>query len=135
MILKIFEKHREGVMYLVFGAFTTAVNFIVSFILERLSVPVEINTAVAWTVAVLFAYITNRKWVFNARSDKILREIMSFYGARVATGVVDVILMTVGVRWLGLWFWGVKIVVSVLVIILNYFASKYFVFRKKNKDA
>lgn len=102
-----------------------------------LSLNTMASTIIAWALAVLFAYITNRKWVFHseAKSDKeIIREVISFYGCRVVTGIVDWACMFVLVELLA---WNdvfVKFSANVLVIILNYIASKVVIFKKRTES-
>ena len=128
-------------MYLIFGVSTTLVNWVVYTPLVNLAgVNTTLANGIAWFVAVLYAYVTNKLFVFESKSWKasvLVREILSFFGARVASGVFEIflpeILMKLGLNQT---FFGIeggiaKIVVSVLVIVLNYIFSKLFVFRKK----
>ena len=91
------------------------------------------GTIIAWFFAVLFAYITNRKWVFRSEASaprEIAREVLSFYLCRLATGILDWVLMYLLVdqlHWNDLY---VKVAVNILVILLNYVASKLLIFRK-----
>ena len=134
-IKALFEKYREAVMYLFFGGCTTLVNFAVYWLCTR---PVHMGevaaTAVAWVLSVLFAYVTNRKWVFESQAKgakAITGEMVNFFAGRAATGVMDVAIMFVSVTMLGLPDMVMKILSNVLVIILNYFISKLIVFREK----
>ena len=125
-------------MYLFFGVCTTLVNIISYYVFAHiLKCSVMLSTIVAWVLAVLFAYITNRKWVFESKAKnkkEIFSEIVSFFSCRLATGVVD---------WLGMYFFVeklgfndvvIKAIVNIVVIILNYIFSKLIVFTdKKNK--
>jgi putative flippase GtrA len=92
------------------------------------------STILAWLLAVLFAYVTNRKWVFHSKADtakEVVKEIISFFACRFATGVVDWLCMFIFADLLA---WNdviVKFAANVLVIVLNYFASKLIIFRKK----
>lgn len=141
MIKELFKKYKEIIMYLIFGVTTTLVNWVVyTPMVNLLSVNETAANAVAWFVAVLYAYITNKLFVFESKSWKasvLLREIISFFGARVASGVFEIFLPGLLIKLgLGHSFFGIKggvakIVVSVLVIVLNYIFSKLFVFRKK----
>ena len=89
----------------------------------------------AWICSVLFAYITNRKWVFHSEamgSAAILKEMISFFACRLLTGVVDWLCMLIFVDLL---YWNdmvIKIGANVLVIILNYVASKLVIFKKQH---
>lgn len=140
-IAELFKKYKEIIMYLIFGVSTTLVNWVVYTPLVNLAgVNTTLANGIAWFVAVLYAYVTNKLFVFESKSWKasvLVREILSFFGARVASGVFEIflpeILMKLGLNQT---FFGIeggiaKIVVSVLVIVLNYIFSKLFVFRKK----
>lgn len=132
------KKHR-GLCYLVFGALTTAVNILVYtsyyYIFE---INNSISNIIAWISSVVFAYITNKLWVFNNWGFKIqtlLREVLTFSLSRLVTGVLDIIVMYVLVDVWGLTAWVIKIISNIIVIILNYFASKQFVFVNTRKDS
>ena len=117
-------------MYLVFGVFTTVVNIVVYFLsAELLHINYLISNALAWFLSVLFAYITNRKYVFESNSQNILKEAVSFFSSRLATGILDMVLM-----WLFVYFNVVndviaKVIVNVIVVVLNYVLSKLDVFK------
>ncbi len=127
-------KYRGVILYIVFGAMTTLVNMAVYWLcFDVLGIPNVISTVVAWALAVGFAFITNKLWVFDSRSfdGKTLRhEIPAFFGARFLTGLLDVGIMYVTVdvmRWNAI-VW--KLTSNIIVIILNYIASKLVIFRK-----
>ena len=136
-------KHREVVAYLFFGGVTTLVNIAAYALLARLGLSTGVANAIAWAVAVLVAYLTNRRWVFasKTRGAAAVREFVAFVAARVGTGLLDEAIMVLGVDRLGpaivaperldLWGLGVKVFSNVLVIILNYVFSKLFIFKKK----
>ena len=128
-------KYKDIVLYLFFGVCTTLVNVIAYWICAY---PLDINTMtstiIAWVLAVLFAYITNRNWVFQSEahtSKDILKEIISFFGCRFATGIVDWVCMFIFVQLFCLNDIFVKVATNVLVVVLNYVASKIIIFRKK----
>lgn len=133
---KLIKKYKDVIPYLFFGICTTLVN-VASYWLfaHSLKLNTMISTLVAWILAVLFAYITNRKWVFHSEAhtmSEIVKEIVSFFGCRIATGVVDWGCMFVFVELL---LWNdviIKFLANVLVIILNYVASKLLIFKKKS---
>ena len=135
MLKRLYEKHKDLIPYAFFGVLTTVINTVVYWLCAHpLGMPVVPSTVIAWLLAVLFAYLTNRKWVFHSeavtRREKV-REILSFYGCRLATGVIDWLCMYVFVDLLHLNDVAVKIGVNILVIILNYIGSKLLVFKKK----
>ncbi len=140
-IKELFLQFKEQISYLFFGVLTTVVNWIVYALFMLISgVNVEVANAVAGVVAILFAYVTNRIFVFESESKnkkEILLEFLRFLGGRAVTFVVEVAGVP-ALYYLGLnqEIFGVegafaKIVVSVVVIILNYVFSKLFVFTKK----
>ena len=129
---------KEILLYLVFGALTTAVSFgtawIAKAVLEGSPLMESVSTVFSWICAVTFAYLTNRKWVFESTAHgapAILREIVSFYGGRVATLLFETACMQVVAGWLGVNYWVTKIAANVVVLILNYVISKWLVFKKK----
>lgn len=137
---------KEVVLYLVFGFLTTVLNFAV-YHLFNLWTDVLISNVIAWIAAVVFAYITNKLFVFESKSwapALVIREALSFAAAR---------LLTLGIEELGLFIMitklrldlalntplisgknTIKIILSVIVIILNYVFSKVIIFKKKQKN-
>ena len=140
-IKELCQKHKEIVNYLIFGAAATFLNWIVySVLVKGFSVNENVSNVIAWAFAVAFAFVTNKWWVFESKNrDKqvILKEGLSFLGSRLATGVVEIglfpILKAVGLdqSFLGVDGFVAKIVVTIIVIILNYIFSKFIVFRKE----
>ena len=135
-IIELWERYREVILYLVFGVATTLVNFMVFYLLDFLGVHYLASTLIAWFVSVLFAYLTNRRFVFQSEAHtagKILVEAVLFFAGRGVSGLLDLGLMALGVEvfeWdQRIW----KIPVNVLVIILNYVISKILVFRKSKE--
>ena len=135
MIKRIFKKYKEIILYVFFGGCTTLVNIIVYYVCAHpMSLATVPSTVIAWILSVAFAYITNRIYVFESRSKvymAVLREIVSFVSCRLLTGLMDMAIMFVCVDLLGLNDLVIKILSNVLVIILNYIASKCLIFRKK----
>ena len=121
---------RELILYVVFGAFTFFVNLISYFFFANmLGINYLVSNAIAWFLSVLFAYITNRIWVFESKSPNILKEMSLFFGGRIFSGVVDMLLMYTFIDLLVLDSTMSKIVVQIIVIILNYIFSKLIVFK------
>ena len=115
-------------MYLVFGVLTTVVNIVVYYVAaDCLKINYLIANIAAWF---LFAYVTNRKYVFESKSDHILKEMISFFSARLATGALDMGFMYVTVNFQILPDFIAKIVANIFVIIANYVLSKLFIFKK-----
>ena len=131
---QLIQKHWDILSYLFFGALTTVVNYIVYFpCYNWLGLSASVSNVIAWVVAVAFAYVTNKPFVFKSYdwSLKVVGpELIKFVGCRVGSGVLETAILFVTVDWLhwngNLW----KIVTSVLVVILNYIGSKLLVFRK-----
>ena len=129
------QKRYDILAYLFFGGLTTVVNFVVYWLLYNLAGLLAVaSTVIAWAVSVLFAYVTNKPFVFRSHDwslPVVLPEFGKFVGCRVGSGLLEtaVIFLTVDVMHLN----GnvIKIVVSVFVVILNYVASKLVVFRKR----
>jgi putative flippase GtrA len=133
-IKSVFAKHRELILYVIFGGLTTAVDWCISFLLYSLDVNVHVADVIAWCAAVLFAFVTNRILVFQSgerRAMGVLRELSTFAGGRVLTLLLQELVVFVFYDLIGWSAYLVKLVAAVLVIVLNYFISKLLVFRKK----
>ena len=164
---QLYLQHKEIILYLIFGVLTTFVGWAVYFAVLipgklLLGIPVEDTTSarylalytaaqiLQWVLAVLFAFFTNRKFVFEGaeQGDRVLRQLAGFSGGRVATFFVDYLVTLVGGQGLGWLFpslssvmllareWNfneifAKVLAAVIVIVANYFFSKLLVFRKK----
>ncbi|MBQ6512756.1 GtrA family protein [Methanobrevibacter sp.] len=121
---------RELILYVFFGTLTFFVNVIVYFLFENIfGVNYIISNIIAWFFSVLFAYITNRIWVFESKSSNIIKEMSLFFGGRIFSGVVDTGLMYLFIDILTIGDLISKIVVQVIVVILNYVFSKLIVFK------
>lgn len=127
----IIQKNKEIIMYLVFGVLTTVVNIVVYYIFSNLlHMNYLFSNAMAWFLSVLFAYVTNRKYVFGSKNNQIIKEAISFFGSRLATGIMDMMLMWFLVNFNIVNDVVAKVVVNVIVVILNYILSKLVVFKK-----
>ena len=129
-----FYKYKEQILYLFWGAATTGVNYCVYFLCTRLFfldiIPAD---ALAWLCSVLFAFWTNKCFVFASKSWKPASAFPEFYrfaGARVFSGLLEMGILWLCVEVLHLHDGVVKLFASVLVVIANYIFSKLFVFRK-----
>ena len=136
-MMRLIRKYRDLILYAVFGVLTTLVNTVVYWLCAHpLGMPVVPSSVIAWFFAVLFAYLTNRKWVFHSEAEtasEIAAEMASFFLCRIATGVLDWVLMYIFAEKMQLNDLAVKIAVNILVILLNYVASKLLVFRRRKK--
>ena len=134
---ELFYKYLHVILYGVFGILTTITNIVVYWCMAHvLQVGTMPSTLTAWLCAVLFAYVTNRKWVFgsNAIGKKgVLEELLSFFACRIATGVLDWGCMFFFVDVLHINDIFIKISTNILVIVLNYVASKLVIFKKRKE--
>ena len=122
---------REIILYLIFGVLTTLINILAYLLLYYIfKFSNTLSTVVSWFLSVVFAYITNRIWVFESKSKNAAKETAEFFMLRTATGALDVAIMYIGVDLLlfeGTW---IKIFSNIIVVVLNYIASKLFIFKK-----
>ncbi len=131
-----YRKYKEGILYLFFGGLTTLVS-VGSFAWGNVGLKLEALWAnvLSWVLAVTFAYVTNRIWVFQSQVQSIqgiLREIMSFFGGRLATLAVEELILFTGIHLLGMNSLAVKITAQFVIVVLNYVVSRLFVFRDRS---
>ena len=138
---QLFVKYRELILYVFFGGLTTLVNWGLYWLLANpFGVPYLWATAIAQIASILFAYVTNRIWVFQSKARgfrEVSLEMLRFFGARGVSFFLDLGCMYVGVDLLHINDTWMKLLANILVIIANYVFSKVFVFRKgqeKSKD-
>ncbi len=129
----LYKKYKMPLLYIFFGAVTTIVNWGVYFVcIVPLNMSMEVANAIAWVVAVLVAFVTNKLFVFESKStEKLLPEFMKFIPARLLSLGIEYLVLLLGVRVIGIDELIVKIPATVLVLVLNYIASKWFIFAKK----
>ena len=134
-IIQLVKKYWSIISYLFFGVVTTVVNMVVYYLCYHLwGISSDLSTVIAWVIAVLTAFLTNKPFVFGSHdwSPKVLLpEAGSFFGCRLGSGLVELVLMHITVEMLGLPGMLMKLLVNVVVVILNYVASNLLVFRKK----
>lgn len=134
-LFALLKKHEEVISYLFFGGLTTLVNYIVYLpCYNLLHLSGAVSNAVAWVAAVAFAYLTNKPFVFKSHdwsAKTVIPELTKFVSCRIGSGLLETAIIFVLVDWLGLDGNVIKLATSVLVVILNYVASKMLVFRKK----
>jgi len=137
--------NKETISYLIFGVLTTIVNYVVYILAmilcgvsegeEGFLFYVSASTVIAWIFAVAFAYITNKLYVFESKSFEpklIIKEVSAFVGARLFSLGCEVVWMTVVVSpSIGMNDKIAKILANVFIVIINYFFSKMFIFKKK----
>lgn len=134
---EIYKANKQMVLYLFFGVCTTVINIICYGIWnEILSLNNITSTILAWLVAVFFAFVTNKVYVFESQRTKTserLSEMASFFFCRIITGVLDVVIMAITVdilKWNSL-IW--KLISNIIVTVVNYIASKFLIFKDTNK--
>ena len=129
------EKYKDIVPYAIFGILTTIINIVVYlFFAHILKKEIMLSTLAAWFLSVLFAYVTNRKWVFHSgvlTFSNIIREAVAFFICRLATGIADILIMFIFVNIFHFNDLFIKIISNIAVIILNYVASKWIIFNHK----
>lgn len=125
------------ILYVVFGVLTTAINYGSYFLLAHpAGVSVLASNVIAWILGVLFAFVTNKLLVFDSKSlrfDLVLKELISFVACRLFSGALDTAIMLVFVNMLHFNDLIIKLASNVLVIIINYVLSKFFIFAPKGK--
>ena len=137
---KIWSKYKEVLLYLVFGLSTTAINWLIYMLFNGVfDVEMTISNGCAWGVAVLFAFLTNKWFVFESKCMTfgiLFKEAMTFMGARIFSGLLEIFLPTflfsIGIdqSLFGIQGFWAKLIVSFIVVFLNYILSKIWVFKK-----
>ena len=132
-----YRNHQEGMRYLIFGGLTTLLNIVLyAFLYYICRINNAISNALAWILCATFAYITNRKYVFDSKVNTklgVLKEAFYFYACRLATLVIDEGIMILTVDKLGWHALLMKVIANIVVIILNFILSKILIFKKKGK--
>ena len=132
---KLLEKYWDILTYLFFGVLTTVVNYLIYLpCYNWLHWSAGLSNVLAWIVAVAFAFLTNKPFVFKSKDwswNVVWPELTKFVGCRIGSGLLETAILLIAVDWLhgngNVW----KLVTAVLVIVLNYVGSKFLVFKKK----
>lgn len=134
-IRALIRKYYDILAYLFFGVLTTVVNYIVYLpCYNLLHLSAAVSNVIAWVAAVVFAYLTNKPFVFKSHdwsAKTVIPELTKFVGSRIVSGALETAIIFVTVDWL---CWNgnlMKLVTSVLVVVINYIASKLLVFKKQ----
>ncbi|MBS7577513.1 MULTISPECIES: GtrA family protein [unclassified Enterococcus] len=131
----VIKRHQEVILYLFFGGLTTLVNLIsYSACRAFFDFNYQISTIIAWFLSVLFAYLTNKLFVFNRRDVKgqeLVKEIYLFYVYRVISLLMEMLILFIFFKKLQLNEAAVKISAQIIVILANYIFSKYLIFFKR----
>ena len=130
----LYQKRKAVLLYVLFGGLTTVISIGTFWVgHDVLSLNEHIANILSWVLAVLFAFVTNRVWVFSAPTKTktaFFGQLLRFYGGRLTTLGVEEILLFVFITVLKVNGLAVKVGAQVVVLILNYVVNKYFVFKK-----
>lgn len=131
----LYHKYEDIILYLFFGGLTTLINYLAYLpCYNILGIPAAISNMIAWVVAVIFAFLTNKPFVFKSHDwsrKTLIPELVKFISCRVGSGLLETLIIFVSVDLLTINGNIMKLVTSVLVVILNYIGSKLLVFKKK----
>ena len=131
-LLKDKDKMKHYILYIVFGVLSTAVDFLTFYLISTFIPTLDENIANAIGVfaAIVFAYFTNREYVFNSKEENKLKEFLKFFLGRMSSTVFNIAAFWVLTTFTSINEFIIKAIISVVVIILNYIISKLFVFNK-----
>ena len=132
-VISYIKKHRDIVSYIAFGVLTTVVNFLVFlFSRELLKMSATASNIIAWVIAVLFAFLTNKPFVFKSKNwsrEVVIPEFIKFVTCRVGSGILETVFLFITVdciNWNGT---VLKLIASGFVMVLNYIFGKYIAFK------
>ena len=136
-IKEMYLKYKEIISYLIFGVLTTVVSLgvyyicVYTFLNPENVVQLQIANIISWVAGVAFAYVTNRKFVFESKEENKLKEAGKFVTSRITTLLMDMAIMFIGVTLCKFNDKIIKLISQVVVIVMNYLLSKIIVFKKK----
>ena len=134
-MIKLTKEYKETISYLIFGILSTIVNIATYVFFSRIiKINFMVSNIIAWFVAVIFAYITNKFFVFESKNINIkfiLKEITSFMSLRIVSGLTELILMYIMINLMLINDFIVKIITNIVVVILNFIFSKLIIFKNK----
>lgn len=136
-IKEMYLKYKEIISYLIFGVLTTVVSLgvyyicVYTFLNPENVVQLQIANIISWVAGVAFAYVTNRKFVFESKEENKLKEAGKFVTSRITTLLMDMVIMFIGVTLCKFNDKIIKLISQVVVIVMNYLLSKIIVFKKK----
>jgi Predicted membrane protein len=140
---KMYKEHKEPILYVFFGGFTTLISLASYMVFVWLGLDLNVSNILSWVCGVLFAFVSNKWFVFSSKSTEkttVIRELGSFVGARIFTGVLAAILFPIllavgfGGEFMGTEGFLARIITSIIEIILNWIFSKYLIFVKKEEN-
>lgn len=132
-MISLLKKYRELILYLVFGVLTTVVNIVTYYLCKQVGIEYQIGNIIAWIFSVLFAFITNKIYVFESNktdSKTLIKEISSFFSFRLLSLAMDMGCMYILVEVVAIDDMIAKIISNIIVIVANYIFSKLFIFKK-----
>ncbi|KRM75230.1 GtrA family protein [Secundilactobacillus collinoides] len=133
-IKQLWQQYASVISYLVFGVLTTVVNIGVFDVLDTYAHwNYQVATVLAWFISVLFAYITNKLWVFNSKtttSQALMTELGSFFFFRILSLFMDMAMMWLGISILHASPLLTKVVDNVVIVVVNYLFSRVFIFKR-----
>lgn len=133
--MKLFNKYRDFIIYTVFGAQATLLNaFLYMLFYQKLLINNVVSTILAWTVTFVFAFITNKFFVYRSKEKRIkyiIIEFINFFLCRSFSGLFDVMFMFISVDLLKLYPLLMKFISAIFVGLINYFGGKLFIFKRK----
>jgi len=134
-IKELFTKYREIINYLIIGVSTTTINYISFVLLTKLyNIDIHTSNIIAWVISVIFAYFTNKLFVFESKSFKfnvLGKEILSFGAARILSLLLEELILFIFVDKLGMEKLIIKLIANIIVVIVNYILSKFIIFKKE----
>lgn len=137
IIKSLLLKYKSLILYLIFGVLTTIINVITYHVCYEIThITNLISTVIAWIIAVAFAYVTNKLFVFESKhaGSEAIKEAIKFFACRIGTGLIEIAFMYVFVDVLTFNGTVMKLITNVIVIIVNYIASKFIIFNISNKN-
>ncbi|WP_051560258.1 GtrA family protein [Clostridium beijerinckii] len=126
--------NNEAIKYIIFGALTTLINIVVYLALNNMGILYITSNTIAFIISITFAFITNKIYVFNSdiwNMKVVIREGMTFTCSRLASFVIDTLLMILLIEIICMNDFISKVIVNVIVIFINYVLSKFIVFKNR----
>jgi len=137
-VKQLMKKYEELIKYLIIGVLTTALNYtIFALLVSVVKMDLHASNLIAWLAGVIFAYITNKLFVFESKSFKfqvLSKEILSFGAARILSLLVEEVILYIFVDLLNMNKLIIKLIANVIVIIVNYVLSKFIIFKKSKEE-
>ena len=134
-IKELINKYEELIKYFIIGVLTTILNYVAFAILVNgLKIEMHISNIIAWTISLIFAYFTNKLFVFESKSfkfDVLGKEILSFGAARLFSLLLEELILFIFVNKLGMEKLIIKLIANIIVVIVNYILSKFIIFKKE----